>query len=952
MIRFMKNIGSVTFGLLLIANTVFAQKVSKDFIDGEIYVKVKQKPALNATNAVNLATELRFLQKYATDFVLNEAKKSFFTKSSQSLQQIYRLKITNPEKIEELVAKLKSEVEIEYVEKVPLRTIIATPNDPNVGTQWSLSKIKAFEAWDINAGVNDIIVAVVDNAIQTNHVDLQANMLVGRDVSDGDNDPNPPNATFSHGTHVAGILSAVSNNNIGIASASNNRVKILPVKATPNAGNANGIYHGYEGVVWAANNGAKIISLSWGGGGYSQAEQDVINDVAARGILIVAAAGNDNTSNDHFPSAYANVIAVASTDIDDKKSSFSTFGSWVDISAPGRGILSTIPFDTYASFNGTSMATPLVSSALGYIWSCYPALTAAQVENLMKNTADNIDGQNPTQIGLLGAGRINLFKAIACPNGGLTSATITPNSSTYICSSESVLLNASVGNGFSYVWTKDGINQNVTANNLTATAAGSYRVVISQGNCSIISNTLVVTLNTLLTPSPNVTSREIPYCSTIAAGNGLLATNIACNYGGPTTYIYTGGTVGYDGFEKSGIDPIVKVASLAGRVTHAKVSITWQKIDGGNQNACGTADGGATPYNEELSFKLKSPNGTIITLIANNTYARGTTTAGVVTTIFEDGANAIIDNSLPVSGTFAPKQALATFTNEIPIGNWTLLPEDDGFIDPLCVKAFSITLTSDSPNQASQISWWNANVGGNLVATGTEYIPIPSAINVGTQTYYAQAQCVGLCPSSRVAVKLKVNPVPLVYAFPISLALFNDENFKDLLKSQALQFTKSINNEYLIYNSSNVTQSIIIGNSPPLTSPISLCSNQTYLLLSVGCTTNIITWTNAQNGQSILVKPNTPTSYYAFCHQSFGSCSPINSNTIAFESPQSDISISEDIRPNNQQTFIGNSITATNAILTPAKIDYKATQKILLNPGFSVTGNSVFSAAIGSGCNN
>ena len=283
--------------------------------------------------------------------------------------------------------------------------------------------------------------------------------------------------------------------------------------------------------------------------------------------------------------------------------------------------------------------------------------------------------------------------------------------------------------------------------------------------------------------------------------------------------------------------------------------------------------------------------------------------------------------------------------------NWTLLPEDDGFVDPLCVQGFSITLTSDSPNQASQITWWNASVGGSLVATGTEYIP-PSINSIGTQTFYAQAQCDGLCPSNRVPVKLKVNPVPLVYAFPISLSLLNDINFKNLIKSQNLQFVTNYNKENVIFDSTNTTQGVIIGNTPPLTSPISLCSSQTYLLLSIGCPGNVITWNNAQNGQSILVNPNTPINYFAYCHHDWQGCSPINSNTISFESLQNDISISEEINPNNQQTFVAKSITAINAILTPAKIDYKAAQKVILNPGFSVSGNSVFSAYIGNGCNN
>ena len=414
------------FGAIL-SGTSIAQNVHKDFTDGEIYVKVKTKPVGAVAGPVNFSTELPFLKSFSTELVETKTNRGFFTVGAENLQKIYRLTVKNPDKIEALIHRIKQTPEIEYVEKVPYRKIIAAPNDPNVGSQWFLNKIKAFEAWDINPGSGTVVVAIVDNALQTNHVDLQANMLPGRDLGDNDSDPGPPNSTFSHGTHVAGIVSAVTNNNVGIASACNNRIKILPIKATPDGGNPQSIYYGFEGIIWAADHGAQIISLSWGGIGYAQAEQEVIDYAYAKGIVIVAAAGNDNNEVENFPAAYKNVISVASLDTDDKRSSFSTYGSWVDISAPGRGILSTIPYDGYTNFNGTSMATPLVASALGYVWSCFPSLTPAQLESILLSTADNIDEANPTQSGLLGTGRINLLKAIACPNLEIFSAALTAN---------------------------------------------------------------------------------------------------------------------------------------------------------------------------------------------------------------------------------------------------------------------------------------------------------------------------------------------------------------------------------------------------------------------------------------------------------------------------------------------------------------------------------------------
>ncbi|WP_428665408.1 S8 family serine peptidase [Runella sp.] len=943
--------------LLLLLFSIFiscaslAQTIHKDFIDGEIYLKVRKKPTGVLSKAVNFSTDLPFLTAFANDFIVAKTNRAFFTAGSENLQKVYRLTLKKPEKIDALLNALKQNSEVAYVEKVPFRKIIATPNDPNVGSQWSLNKIKAFEAWDVNAGSATIVVGIVDNAFQTNHTDLQANMLPGRDLGDNDNNPNPHTTDFSHGTHVAGIVSAVTDNSIGIAAAANNRIKILPVKATPDAGNPLGIYYGFEGIMWAADNGAQIISLSWGGIGYSQAEQEVIDYAYSKGIVIVAAAGNDNNNIESFPAAYRNVIAVASLDTDDKRSSFSTYGTWVDISAPGRGILSTVPFNDYATFSGTSMATPLVASALGYIWSCLPSLTPAQLEGILKNTADNIDSANPTQTGLLGVGRINLLKAVSCPSGNLLAATITAGGSTYICQGESVTLSANSDDGLSYKWLKNGQDINVATSSLVANTEGNYQVMISKGSCTLTSAITKVAFNTLTTPSPSVLNKEVPYCTPLTIGNGMKATAANCNYAGPTTFTYDGPTVGYDGLDKSGADPTVNVQGLGGLITSIKVSITWEKKDQGDENSCDLADGGARPFNEEVSFRLKSPSGTIITLIAEDTYGSGATSSGIVTTVFEENAAPIPQNALPASGTFAPNQSFSAFINEVPFGGWTLLPEDNSFLDPLCVKNFSITITTNSLNQAPTITWWDAVSGGNLLSTGGEYLAPTNA--VGDHTYYIQARCDGLCPSQRTPAILTVTPIPQVFAFPISYSLSNDSKFKSLLKKQTIAVTKNAENQYEVFDSNEPSTSVvIIGNTPPLTGPITLCTTGTYLLLAVGCTGNSIVWSSGKNDQALVVTPTSPINYSAICLRDWGACEPITSNTLAFQSPLSQIVITDKIYANSVQTFNGTTINASNKIETPAKIDYRANNTILLNPGFNVNGNSVFTAQTGIGCNN
>lgn len=935
----------------LITFSSIGQKVNKDFIDGEIYLKVKQKPLGSLSSAVNLSNELLFLQKFSEAFVLQEAKKPFFTSNAENLQKVYRLKLRNPENIDETLKMLKQFREVEFVEKVPIKQIIGTPNDPSTSSQWFLSKIKAFEAWDVNPGSRAVVVAVVDNAIQTNHPDLQANMLAGIDLADEDNDPNPPSALFAHGTHVAGIVGAVSNNGIGVASAGNNRVKILPVKATGNGSDYRNVDKGYEGVLWAANNGASIISLSWGSTEYSQAEQEVIDYAHGKGIVVVAAAGNEETFRTSYPAAHKHVISVASLDNDDKKSSFSNYGNWVDISAPGRGILSTVPFNLYGSFNGTSMSTPLVSSALAYIWSCFPTLTPAQLENILYKTADNLDAANPAYKGLLGAGRVNLLKAISCANRGLSAVTVNASGSTNICEGQSVTLSANVGAGYTYQWLKDGVLINASNASYTTSTTGNYQVIVSNGTCSIASDLTKVERNTIITNAPTASNKEVAYCTDLSQTGGLEATAINCNYSGPSTFIYNGPMVGYDGFDKTGDNPTANAIGLKGVLTSLKVSVTWHKKDQASKDACNLQDGGRNPYNDEVSFKIQSPTGKTVTLIASGTYAGGTASSGIVTTVFEMGASPIAQGSLPVSGTFAPAESFAALLNENPLGTWTLLPEDDNTVDPLCVKGFAITLATDGAAQPPTITWWSANTEGSLLATGNAYFP--PTTSVGEHTFFAQATCEGQCPSPRIAVKLNVITVPQVRVFPISSATANTPAFKDLLKKQTLSFSKNAQNQYQLYDKADPsTEYITMGETPPMSSPVTLCSTaESYLLLAEGCLTSVITWNNGANGQSLLITPNNPIGYNAYCHKEWAPCAPISSNNILFVSPADAVMINQKVYPNSVQTFTGNSIMATNQIESPSNIVYRANTSVTLNAGFSVGGNSVFVARIG-GCGN
>ncbi len=310
-----------------------------------------------------------------------------------------------------------------------------------------LTKIDAENAWNVGVGSSSIVVATTDNAIQITHPDLAGVLWTnpgeipnngvdddnngyiddvnGFDVGDNDNNPNPLNTSWDHGTHVAGTTGAETNNNVGVSSIGFG-ISIMAVKSTPNSAGSNSVNNGYDGIYYAALNGADIINCSWGGTSFSNYGQNMVNWATNQGSIVVAAAGNSNVDNDvtpHYPSSYANAIAVAATTTNDSKASFSCYGAnSVDISAPGTFIYSTVPNNNYANLQGTSMACPMVAGLLGLMKSLNPNMPNTDLINCLYTTADNIDAANPSYIGELGAGRINALAAMNCVGASLNNA--------------------------------------------------------------------------------------------------------------------------------------------------------------------------------------------------------------------------------------------------------------------------------------------------------------------------------------------------------------------------------------------------------------------------------------------------------------------------------------------------------------------------------------------------
>lgn len=430
----MKKIATILLAVIISASA-FSQSFYENYQDGKIWFRVSSNfPFSQVTDNFNTPIEtLPFLFSMEKKYGITNLSRPFFAlKNEDNLQRTFRVDFENIHLVEQFVAELEATGYLDYAEKVPLDKIDLTPNDPSYGTQWHLAKIQADLAWNVSTGSSSIVVATVDNAVDINHTDITASKWVnsgeipnnnvdddgngyvddinGYDVADNDNNPTPPSSSFSHGTHVAGITGATTNNNTGIASIGFG-IRVMGVKATKNSGSALSITDGYAGITYAAAAGAHVINLSWGGSSYSATAQSVINGAYNAGAICVAAAGNNGDIEPHYPAAYDHVISVGNTTNTDAKSSTSSYGGWVDVSAPGTSIYSTYPFNTYQTISGTSMASPLVAGLVGLMLSHNSNLNMTDVENCLYSTCDPVTGSNSQW---MGAGRINAFKAMNC----------------------------------------------------------------------------------------------------------------------------------------------------------------------------------------------------------------------------------------------------------------------------------------------------------------------------------------------------------------------------------------------------------------------------------------------------------------------------------------------------------------------------------------------------------
>lgn len=338
-----------------------------------------------------------------------------------------------------------------YVEPHYLPHTCFTPNDPGLGSQYAITKIQAEAAWGVNTttarGDTNVVIGITDTGTEPTHSDLQGNIKhnyadpIGGGDNDGDgyidnysgwdlgeNDNDPTYGASAHGVHVSGIAAASTNNSNGVAGVGFN-CKFLPVKIADAGGN---LTMAYEGITYAADHGCAIINCSWGGSGGGSLGQDVVNYATFnKNALVVAAAGNNGVNQDFYPASYTNVISVANTNNSDVAAASTNYGFNIDVCAPGEGIYSTFPTNSYSSLSGTSMASPCAAGAAAIIKSFFPSYSALQVGEQLKVTCDNIYPVNSvTYLNRLGYGRVNLYKALtqtSSPSVVTNSMSITDN---------------------------------------------------------------------------------------------------------------------------------------------------------------------------------------------------------------------------------------------------------------------------------------------------------------------------------------------------------------------------------------------------------------------------------------------------------------------------------------------------------------------------------------------
>jgi subtilisin family serine protease len=466
----LRLIYTMATGLLLTG--MLSAAPAYDYLPGKMQVRFFEHPEINITDG-KLSLGIPDLDKINQDFDLLDVSMVSRYPDRVSMPDVrlnYMLEFAGEPDMEVLKALYESTGLIEYAEPEYLMPIYRTPNDPSTGSQWFLTKVEAYEAWDLipeTPDNPDMIVAILDTGVQWNHPDLTDQIWInpGEDldgngamapgttpgelfernnVDDDDNEyvddfygydwvdgptgcaagedcnteDNNPMDFEGHGTHCSGLAAAATDNAVGIASVAwDSRIMCLRVGYAASDGGGYVIPSAVANAIeYAYHNGASIISMSFGG---SASGRTWANAAWSAGCICFHAAGNDNIANQDQLDRATGMVSVASSTSNDCKSGFSNYGSWIDVIAPGSSMYSTVPVfqGSYATLDGTSMACPTAASVTALLWWNNPELSNAEIRTRLLATTDNIYhlGCNSSYEAemQLGVGRVNAYNALA-----------------------------------------------------------------------------------------------------------------------------------------------------------------------------------------------------------------------------------------------------------------------------------------------------------------------------------------------------------------------------------------------------------------------------------------------------------------------------------------------------------------------------------------------------------
>ncbi len=767
-----------------------AQTVDQNYIDGQIYFAVSHdlysKMVKTHGTTLNQVEYFDFLNNLQSQFGITGVKQPFSNLKVEKIQRILKVYFSDINKVDQFLSALKQVSGVYNVERVPLYKSFATPNDPYYGTvsgidwNWHLDVINASGAWDIAYGNNSVAVGVVDNAILETHADLAAAITASYDgESQTTGSSAPPSNTYewSHGTHCAGLIGAVTNNSVGVASMGSG-VNIYSAKGGRDSDGQ--LYYLAEGLNWIINQPIKVLSMSFGGYSSSQNEQDFYTQLHDDlDIVLLAAAANDGVTDMAYPAAYDNIIAVASTDQDNGRSSFSNYGSWVDIAAPGGSsdqgvpLLSTTacnatdasagiaPSDygisgQYNIMSGTSMATPLAAGLVGLMRSHNPALTADQIEQCLFNSCVNVGT-------FVEHGRIDAAAAMACVHATLTGdpvANFTSNVTSLVVDGQVTFTDASSDGGnpiTSWEWTFNGGSPasytGQTPPAITYSSVGTYGVslTVTNSNSSDVETKvgyIVVTEEALGAWTPQATgfataSRGINHISIVDANIAWAVaydgTNTANNIreftktiNGGTTWTAGSMNLGSTTLAISMLDAIdANNAYVAVYPTSTTKGGIWKTVNGGSNWTKQTT----ASFNNASSFAnvvyfFDANNGVCMGDPINSEFEIYTTTNGGTTWTLVSGANI----PAPLTGEYGYAGQFEA------IGDNFWFTTNKGRIYYSSDKGFNYQVfqspISDfgSGTTSGDISFKNATTGMLVASTGTVYKTTNSGANWVTIT--------------------------------------------------------------------------------------------------------------------------------------------------------------------------------------------------------------------------